>query len=411
MRLLRLGLLIVVPALLAAAPDNAETAAWQPAAPANSAPMPAPTLRMADTPEAPVSLYAPAPRVSVAPLAAPHDTPSLRPAAPPDPAPVAAPILAPVAAHVTPAPAANDYGPQRLTFPDSVAAAFDVPYQTLKGYRPLTLDLYQPRPRNYPLPLLVFVHGGGFGGGDSRHNGTFDDFPAALAQLAAQGYVVASVNYRLSGEARFPAALLDVKAAIRWLKARAVIDTTRVAVWGAGTGGQLAALAGTSCGVPALTASDLPNDAPSECVQAVIDWYGPTDIKSAAQAASFNATDSDLGVFLGCEPAACPPGLARLASPIAYASVTSPNFLIVHGDADAVVPLAQSQALAAALKAKGAPAELVVYPGVGQGFTRGGAPDPAMNRQAMEKLVSFLAQAFPPGPIGMKTAARRGPLY
>jgi acetyl esterase/lipase len=369
MRLSRLGLLMMVPALLAAAPVGAvETAAWEPAAPGKLPASLSPALRPAAEPETPAPLAAP---VSVAPL--PPVTPPLRTtplAGDPIPAPVS------IAAPVAPVPATKEYGPQHLTFSDGVAAAFDVPYQTLKGYRPLTLDLYQPRPRSYPLPLLVYVHGGGFGGGDSRHAGTFDDFPATLAALAAQGYVVASVNYRLSGEARFPAALLDVKAAIRWLKGHAAIDTTRVAVWGAGTGGQLAALAGVSCGVPALSASDVPADAPSDCVQAVIDWYGPTDIKTAALAVDFNATDSDLGAFLGCEPAACPPGLAKLASPLSYVSATSPRFLIMHGGDDHVVPVAQSQALAAALKAKGVPAELLVYPGVGQSFARGGRPIP-----------------------------------
>lgn len=83
----------------------------------------------------------------------------------------------------------------------------------------------------------------------------------------------------------------------------------------------------------------------------------------------------------------------------------------MHGAADTLVPVAQSQALAAALKAKGAPAELVVYPGLGQGLTRDGAPDLAANRQALDKAASFLAATFPPGPIGLKTAARRGPVY
>jgi hypothetical protein len=140
------------------------------------------------------------------------------------------------------APLGKTYGPQRLAFPDGVAAQFDVTYQILQGFRPLTLDLYQPRPRGYPLPLLVFVHGGT----DTRHAAAIEDFPAALADLAAQGYVVASVNYRLSGEARFPAALQDVKSAIRWLRARGNeynIDTTRVAVWGFSGGAHLAALA------------------------------------------------------------------------------------------------------------------------------------------------------------------------
>ncbi len=102
------------------------------------------------------------------------------------------------------APLGKTYGPQRLTFADGVGAQFDVTYQTLQGFRPLTLDLYQPRPRGYPLPLVVFVHGGT----DTRHAAAIEDFPAALAAIAAQGYVIASVNYRLTGEAGFPGRLL-----------------------------------------------------------------------------------------------------------------------------------------------------------------------------------------------------------
>ena len=133
----------------------------------------------------------------------------------------------------------------------------DLAYATVPGFRTMTLDLYQPKraPKDYPKPLLIFVHGGGWNSGDARQGGGFSDFPGVLAALAAKGYVVASVNYRLSGEAHFPAALQDVKAAIRWLRAHADeygIDTSRVAVWGEEAGGQLAALAGTSCGVAAL---------------------------------------------------------------------------------------------------------------------------------------------------------------
>lgn len=405
MRLLPVGLLLLVPALLAAAPlQPVETAAWEPATPAKIPDTAtAPALRTGSEPQVGTAPYSAA-SITVTPLAAPA-TPALRTTS--EPAPLSTPPLRPT--PVTQAPpmpvsAAKEYGPQRLSFPDGVAAAFDVPYQTLAGYRPLTLDLYQPRPRNYALPLLVFVHGGGFGGGDSRHSGSFEDFPATLAALAAQGYVVASVNYRLSGEARFPAALLDVKAAIRWLKTHAVIDATRVAVWGAGSGGHLAALAGVSCGVPALSANDLPADAPSDCVQAVIDWNGPTDTRTAATAGGFNATESDLGGFLGCEPAACPPGLAKLANPVSYVSATSPSFLIVNGGEDA-------QNLTAALKAKGAPAAMLANPEMGQNPARGDTSDPALNRQALQKTTAFLASVFPPGPIGLKTAARRGPLY
>ena len=307
----------------------------------------------------------------------------------------------------------NNYGPQKVAFSNGVTGTFDLTYATLPGFRPLTLDLYAPDAGSAPLPLVVFVHGGGWNGGDARHAGTFEDFPATLAALAAQGYVVASVNYRLSEEARFPAALQDVKSAIRWLRSEALarrVDTTRVAVWGAAAGGQLAALAGVTCGVDRFEpeADVGAKNLPSDCVEAVIDWYGVTDLESladdsgaqAASRSSFTAQSSTAeGDYLGCEPADCAPGLARLASPLAFISNMSPAFLIQHGAADTTVPPKQSQKLYDALKQKSVPAELVLYPGAAHDFTRGGNPDPSLNAQAMAKLASFLAANFPPSPV------------
>jgi acetyl esterase/lipase len=222
-----LFLLAVLPVLMAAAPD----AGWQQAA-ADRAPPPSLRTEVAPTPRPdPGWQEAVSSRATVAPP----------------------PLRADTVPMPTPRPSPRSYGPLKASFPGGINAAFDVTYQTLKGYRPLTLDLYQPPSRSYPLPLVVFVHGGGFGGGDSRHAAVFDDLPATMAGLAAQGYVVASVNYRLSGEARFPAAVQDVKAAIRFLRGHARdlnLDVTRAAIWGVSTGGQLAALAGASCGAP-----------------------------------------------------------------------------------------------------------------------------------------------------------------
>lgn len=321
--------------------------------------------------------------------------------------PEVAPLIAPPSVRgVEPA---NTYGPQRINYSDGVTGVFDLTYATLPGYRPLTLDLYSPRPGAGPLPLVVFVHGGGWNGGDARHAGTFEDFPAQLAALAAQGYVVASVNYRLSEEAHFPAALQDVKAAIRWLRSEAAarnIDVTRVAVWGAAAGGQLAALTGVTCGVDRFEPRTDPGDKnpPSDCVQAVIDWYGVSDLESleddngkpASSRASFTAqTTTAEGDYLGCEPADCAPGLARLASPMAFISDTSPAFLIEHGAADTTVPPKQSQKLYDALRAKGVPAQLVLYPDVAHDFTVGGNPSPAVNALAMQQVAQFLTASFP----------------
>jgi acetyl esterase/lipase len=304
---------------------------------------------------------------------------------------------------------------QAVAFPGGATAQRDLTYAAMEGFRPLTLDLYQmpSKPKDLPRPAILFVHGGGWASGDARHMDGFDDFPAALAALAAKGYVVASVNYRLSGEAHFPAAVQDVKSAIRWLRGRAGdynIDTTRMMVWGAEAGGQIAALVGTSCGVATLEpAADAKSKArlASDCVEGVIDWHGPADLASwdtgAAHAAEAGAP-TRLGAYLGCEPADCAAGLVRTASPLTYIGSMSPPFLIQHGSADTEVLPDQSQKLYDALKAQSVPAEILIYPGVGQDFARDGAPD--ASAKAIADMEDFIAKTFPPQPQAAAPPAR-----
>jgi acetyl esterase/lipase len=301
------------------------------------------------------------------------------------------------------------YPPQKVSFPGGVGAQFDITYSALEGFRPLTLDIYTPKPSPIALPFVLFVHGGGWNSGDSRHAPPFPDFPRALAGLAAQGYVVASVNYRLSQEAHFPAALQDVKAAIRWLRSHASDyggDPTRLAVWGMSAGGQLAAMAGTSCGVMRFEPDGNVNyAAPSDCAEAVIDWFGPTDLETPATSPGKSkdgfvaATKaSEAGLYLGCEPAACPPGVAKLASPLGFISENAPPFLIQQGAADTAVLPQQSQRLYDALRRKNVPAEIVLYPDVGHDFLKDGKPDAATVTGAMATVTAFLAATFPNKP-------------
>src|ERR1700678_3930246 len=151
-----------------------------------------------------------------------------------------------------PPPPPPDLG-RAVVFPGGVMVSPDLIYGQIDGFRPLTLDLYQipPKPKETGRPAILFVHGGLWTKGDARHVAGFDDSPGLLASLAAKDYVVASVNYRLAGEAHFPAAVPDAKSAVRWLRTHSSeydIDTTRVMVWGAEAGGQIASLVGTSCG-------------------------------------------------------------------------------------------------------------------------------------------------------------------
>ena len=194
-------------------------------------------------------------------------------------------------------PVLEDRFPQpSVAFAQDVESQPDLVYSVPPGFRPLRLDLYRPRNTGNAargLPLVVYVHGGGWLSGHTRHAGAFANWPGVLALLASKGYVVASIEYRLSGEARFPAAIQDVKTSIRWLRSRSTqfgIDPTNVIIWGGSAGGQLAALAATSCKVEAL-APDLqsPLAAQSDCVQGLVTWYGIFDLVNAPLS---GATDS-----------------------------------------------------------------------------------------------------------------------
>ena len=305
-------------------------------------------------------------------------------------------------------PAPSDIN-QNVACPDGVTVARDLSYATIEGFRPLTLDLYQvpAKPKDSPRPAIVFVHGGGWSGGDARHQTGFDNFPATLAALAAKGYVVASVNYRLSGEAHFPGPVQDVKSALRWLRGHATdygIDTTRVMVWGAEAGGQIAAIVGTSCGVTTLEpAADAKSKAPmaSDCVQGVIDWFGPTDFASWDADAGHTpepGAATRLGAYLGCELADCAPGIVHAASPLSYIESMSPPFLIQQGGADTLVPPAQSQKLYDALKSQHVPSDMVIYPDLGQDFAKADTPDAAASAKPVADMEDFIANTFPPPP-------------
>ena len=320
-------------------------------------------------------------------------------AAGPAPAKPAAVKSLPVTPQAKPAPAKTAKATPAPK-PSGVQTSRDLVYATAP--RPLTLDLYQPprAPNDFPKPLVIFVHGGGWNSGDSRNGGGFNDFPAVLTSVAAQGYVVASINYRFSGEAHFPAAVQDAKRAVRWLRAHAAdynIDTTRVAIWGEEAGGQIAGLVGTGCGVSSLEPEGPRDDnAPSDCVQAVIDWHGISDLAGMIVGDDGKPlpVPTSVGAYLGCEPASCEPGTVRSASPMSYIGPNTPPFLIQHGS-HKTVPLAQSQKLFDALRLAHTPVAYVTY--------ADGETDVA--KRAMEKIAEFLGQTFPRKPIDKKPPA------
>jgi acetyl esterase/lipase len=237
-----------------------------------------------------------------------------------------------------------------------------VPFATWPGHRPVELDLHWPRAGTGPFPVVVLVHGGGWAAGSRRSFGpAFDGAPEPLAgRIARGGYVVAAVDYRLSGEAVFPAPLDDLRAAIAWLGEHAAEvggDPARTVLWGESAGGHLAALAG-------LTGAD---DAATR-VRGVVAWYAPSDLTTMSAQARDDAVvrASDPGsresLLLG-GPVDENGALAVSASPVSHVHAGAPPFLLVHGDADRFVPVGQSRQLHEALTGVGVPVQLVEVAG------------------------------------------------
>jgi acetyl esterase/lipase len=243
----------------------------------------------------------------------------------------------------------------------------DIEYARAGG-KPILLDLYLPPKGEARPPLLVWIHGGGWRQGSKEH--------CPAAPFTKDGYAVASINYRLTDVAPFPAQIEDCKAAIRWLRAHAKehgYDPDRIGVWGGSAGGHLVALLGTSGGVKELEGKEGDPDVSSR-VQAVCDYFGPTDLTALGDTSQrMDRAGSAVGLLLGGTPSEHM-DKARAASPITYISKDDPPFLIVHGDRDPLVPLHQSEILYEALKKAGVKATLDVVKGAGHG--RGfGAPE------------------------------------
>lgn len=312
-------------------------------------------------------------------------------------------VVAALAAFVCaqPQPAAaqaftKDVFPElRINFPGGVVATPNLAYFTQSGFQPLKLDVYAPANRAEKHPLVIYVHGGGWVGGTSRNAGTFEDWPGTLAAIASRGYVVASINYRLAGEAKFPVPEQDVKAAIKWLRVNAErfgVDPARAVVWGGSAGGHLAGLAGTSCGAAALSpaASDALPATVSDCVQGAILFYPITDVE-VMNAGSEGGDNQGIANMLGCKVAACPAGFAKSASPAAYIDANDPPVLLIHGDQDKTVPVGQSKLMYEALKAKGVKAELLIIPNVDHSFIGASREaNLATNKMVIEKVNAFL---------------------
>lgn len=245
--------------------------------------------------------------------------------------------------------------PAALPAPD-VRLLRGVPYGLVDGGRPLELDLWLPDTAT-ALPLVLFVHGGAWRRGRRDDMGlrTRHWAPGPFARIAAAGFAVACVDYRLSGEALFPAPLDDLRAALRWLTLRAAefgVDTGRTVVWGESAGGHLASLLALD---PASTAAG-----------AVI-WYAPSDLTVPRGPFDPHSATTPEALLLGAAPATVPER-ARAASTVTQVRRDAPPFLLVHGEQDTMVPCAHSEALAARLRGVGARVELRTVPGADHGW-------------------------------------------
>ncbi len=255
--------------------------------------------------------------------------------------------------------AANIDTPETTVLPpDGYLFVANVPYGVASEAQ--RLDILYPPHAERPLPAIVHIHGGGWYLGDKGGDSTL----AMMCRFAEAGFVVLSIDYRLSGEATFPAAVEDCKLAIRWLRAHAEqfhVDPDRIGVIGGSAGGHLSAMLAVTRPEDGFDRSGRYQDY-SSAVQAAVPVCGPMDLRVPLAPALFSGDDPAVVRFLG-GPLAKKSEEARRASPITYVRKDLPPMLLIHGSADKRVLVDQSKDFADALAAAGAPYELLVVEG------------------------------------------------
>ena len=224
----------------------------------------------------------------------------------------------------------------------------DIPYANQSPLQ--KLDIYLPDEPVVPLPVILSIHGGAFMGCDKS-----DMQVMPMLEGLKRGYAVIAINYRLSWEAKFPALVQDVKAAVRWLRGNAYhyeLDPHRIAAWGGSAGGYLASMLGTSAGIPELEDLGMGNPEQPSNVQVVVSWFGPTDfLKMDEQLAAngfyppedqlHNGENSPESLLLGQKITEIPERV-KAANPETYIKLGNPPFYLQHGTNDCVVPVQQS---------------------------------------------------------------------
>jgi acetyl esterase/lipase len=249
---------------------------------------------------------------------------------------------------------------------DAIDARRDLPYAGTDNPRQ-QLDLYLPKKRadEKPLPVIVFIHGGGWQKGDKAGG-----FRSVASFVQSGRYAGVSVGYRLSGEAKWPAQVHDCKAAIRWIRAHAQeyhLDPEHIGVWGASAGGHLVSLLGTSGGVKELEGELGAHTTESSRVTCVVNFFGPenfmTMLPPQAHANAFGAIGALFGGSLSEKKSD-----AIAASPVTHISADDPPIFTAHGTKDPLVPFAQAQEFDTALKKASVPHLLMEMTGAGHGF-------------------------------------------
>lgn len=249
--------------------------------------------------------------------------------------------------------------------PEGITAHRDLAYVT-DGHERQKLDLYIPD-EGENLPLIIWIHGGAWRGGSKERY--------APMEYLKSGYAGASINYRLSQHAIFPAQIEDVKAAVRWIRANAEtyrLDPNRFAAWGSSAGGHLVAMLGTTGNISEFEVGE--NLEVSSRVQAVVDYFGPTDFLQMdahrlPDGLVHDASDSPESQLVGGPIQEHKDRVAR-ANPITYVSEDDSPILIIHGDQDKLVPYHQSVLLSEALEKAGVPVTFYRVEGGGHGWFR-----------------------------------------
>ena len=277
-------------------------------------------------------------------------------------------------------PIENEAGTSSAEFDSSKLGTLekDVTYCAVDGVE-LKMDVYYPSENNGRFAVTMYVHGGGWQKGD-KGGGAGE---AEFAELQQAGFLVVSVNYRLAPEYEFPAMIEDVKCAVRSLRAHADqynLDPNRIGVFGGSAGGHLVSMLGTTDANAGFDVGEYLEY--SSRAQAVVDMFGPADLtvdfEGGGETVRRAFGDFDLA----------------LASPVTYVTADDPPFLILHGEQDALVPIAQSEALLVALQAVGAPAELVPVANAGHGFKPVGGEISPSRIEISQLIVNFFEQTL-----------------